>query len=516
KPGIVLVGRPNVGKSTLFNRLTRSRDALVADLPGLTRDRHYGQGRLGGKPYLVIDTGGFEPLSTDGILSRMALQTEQAIDEADAILFLVDGRTGITPLDAEIAQRLRKSGRPVHVVVNKAEGMRPGVVSADFHALGLGEPLAISAAHGEGVPALIEQVLSAFPDAEEGDAGDDQQDKAPSAVKVVIAGRPNVGKSTLINALLGEERVIAFDQPGTTRDAIHIDFERNGRQYVLIDTAGLRRRGKVSEAIEKFSVIKTLQAIEEAQVVILVLDARQDISDQDAHIAGFVLETGRALVVAVNKWDGLDRYAREQIKEALERQLTFIDFARFHYVSALRGQGLDALFRSVDAAYKAATADLPTPKLTRTLNDAVARQAPPRAGLFRPKLRYAHQGGRNPPVIVIHGNALDKIADSYRRYLEHTFREVFRLQGTPLRIQFNVADNPFADKKPPEQNRRKPKAADTTAPPTKRVVSIKKDAANKAAGQPRLPEVSAQNHPPGKGRSKVAVRPKTFARARSK
>lgn len=507
KPSIVLVGRPNVGKSTLFNRLTRSRDALVADLPGLTRDRHYGQGRLGSKPYLVIDTGGFEPLTTDGIMSRMALQTEQAIDEADSVLFLVDGRTGITPLDREIAQRLRKSGRPVLVAVNKAEGMRPGVVSADFHALGLGEPMAISAAHGEGVPALIEQALSAFPDAEENNQ--DRQD-ALGAVKVVIVGRPNVGKSTMINALLGEERVIAFDQPGTTRDAIHVDFERGGRRYILIDTAGLRRRGKVSEVIEKFSVIKTLQAIEEAQVVILVLDARQDISDQDAHIASFIREAGRALVVAVNKWDGLDRYVREQIKEALERQLSFIDFARFHYVSALRGQGLEALFRSVDAAYQAATADLPTPKLTRTLGDAVARQAPPRAGLFRPKLRYAHQGGRNPPLIVIHGNALDKIPDSYRRYLEHTFRDVFKLQGTPLRIQFNVADNPFADKKPPEQNRRKPKAEETTS----RVVSVRKEATKKAAAQPRQSGETAANNPLGKGRPKTAVRPKAFTRSR--
>jgi GTP-binding protein len=459
KPSIVLVGRPNVGKSTLFNRLTRSRDALVADIPGLTRDRHYGHGRLGGKPYLVIDTGGFEPLATDGIMHRMARQTEQAMDEADSVIFVVDGRTGITPLDKEIANRLRTSGRPVLVAVNKAEGMKHGVVIADFHELGLGEPWAISATHGEGVHALIEQALQPYPEPSDDAAEND-------VIKVAIVGRPNVGKSTMINALLGEERVIAFDQPGTTRDAIHVDFERGGRKYTLIDTAGLRRRGKVFETIEKFSVIKTLQAIEGAQVVILVLDARQDISDQDAHIAGFVRESGRALVVAINKWDGLDAYLREQIKEALESQLSFIDFARFHYVSALRGQGLESLFRSVDAVYKAATADLPTPKLTRALADAVARQAPPRSGLFRPKLRYAHQGGKNPPLIVVHGNALDKVPDSYRRYLEHTFREVFQLQGTPLRIQFNVSRNPFADKKPPDQNRRKPKPEETRKPVT--------------------------------------------------
>ncbi|WP_299070350.1 ribosome biogenesis GTPase Der, partial [Accumulibacter sp.] len=437
KTSIVLVGRPNVGKSTLFNRLTRTRDALVADLPGLTRDRHYGHGKLGSKPYLVIDTGGFEPLAKDGIMYHMARQTEQAIDEADVVILVVDGRSGLTALDKEIANRLRKVDRPVLVAVNKSEGMSVGVVVSDFHELGLGEPLAISAAHGEGVRALIDLALEPCAEAV---ASEPESD----VVKVAIVGRPNVGKSTLINALLGEDRVIAFDQPGTTRDAIEVDFERGGKKYTLIDTAGLRRRGRVFETIEKFSVIKTLQAVEDAQVVILVLDARQDIAEQDAHIAAFIRESGRALVVAVNKWDGLDSYVREQIKGALEGQLGFIDFARFHYVSALRGQGLEPLFRSVDAAYRAAIADLPTPQLTRTLSEAVARQAPPRSGLFRPKLRYAHQGGRNPPLIVIHGNALDKVPESYRRYLEHTFREVFKLQGTPLRIQFNVSSNPFA------------------------------------------------------------------------
>ncbi|TXH28874.1 MAG: ribosome biogenesis GTPase Der [Elusimicrobia bacterium] len=447
KATVVLVGRPNVGKSTLFNRLTRSRDALVADLPGLTRDRHYGHGRVGSKPYLVIDTGGFEPLARDGIVSAMARQTEQAIGEADVVIFLVDGRSGVTALDKEIANRLRKGRRPVWVAVNKSEGLSRGVVSADFHELGLGEPLPISAAHGEGVQALIDLALQPLPDA-------DATSPAGDSIRVAIVGRPNVGKSTMVNSLLGEERVIAFDQPGTTRDAIAIDFERGGSAYTLVDTAGLRRRGKVFEAIEKFSVIKTLQAIEEAQVVILVLDARQDIADQDAHIAAFIRESGRALVVAVNKWDGLDSYVREQVKEALANQLRFIDFARFHYVSALTGQGLESLMSSVDQAYRAATADLPTPKLTRVLNEAVARQAPPRSGQFRPKLRYAHQGGRNPPLIVIHGNALDQVSESYRRYLERTFRQAFTLQGTPLRIQFKASSNPFTDGKPPVQTPR--------------------------------------------------------------
>ena len=478
KPTIALVGRPNVGKSTLFNRLTKTRDALVADIPGLTRDRHYGHGKLGSKPYLVVDTGGFEPLAKDGIMHEMARQTEQAIAEADAIVFVVDGRTGITALDKEIANKLRKVNRTVVVAVNKSEGMTRGVVVADFHELGLGEPLAISATHGEGVRHLVEQVLEPYPEPSDEEEKDD-------VLKVAIVGRPNVGKSTMINALLGEERVIAFDLPGTTRDSIYVDFEREGRKYTLIDTAGLRRKGKVFESIEKFSVIKTLQSIEDAHVVVLVLDACQDISDQDAHIAGFVLESGRALVVAVNKWDGLDNYKREQIKQELETRLKFLDFARFHYVSALKGQGLVQVFRSVDAAYKAATADLSTPQLTRTLIDAVARQAPPRSGIFRPKLRYAHQGGRNPPVIVIHGNALDQVPDSYRRYLEHVFREVFKLQGTPLRIQFNVSQNPFAERKPVEKTRRRPKPEEKSGhAPAKAKVGPRKPAAT-AATAPR-------------------------------
>jgi GTP-binding protein len=440
-PVIALVGRPNVGKSTLFNRLTRSRDALVADIPGLTRDRHYGRGRVGSKPFLVVDTGGLEPGARSGIFHEMARQSIQAVDEADVVLFLVDGREGLTPADEEIGRELRKRAKRLTLVVNKSEGRTRDAVAAEFHALGLGEPAAISAAHGDAVDALIEAVLEPFP------AQEPAPERDPGRVRVAVVGRPNVGKSTLVNALLGEERVIAFDQPGTTRDSIHIDFERGARRYTLIDTAGLRRRGKVEETAEKFSVIKTLQSIEDAHVAILVLDARQDVVDQDAHIAGFILEAGRALVVAVNKWDGTDEAARAQIKRDLERKLSFLDFARTHFISALTGHGLGALLQSVDQAYAAAMTKMPTPKLTRALIEATSRQPPPRAGLFRPKLRYAHQGGSNPPIIVIHGTQLNSLPDTYRRYLSRCFAETFKLQGTPLRLQFKVTENPYARRK---------------------------------------------------------------------
>lgn len=440
KPTIVLVGRPNVGKSTLFNRLTRTRDALVADQPGLTRDRHYGLGRVGDRDYLVVDTAGFDPVAKDGIMHEMARQAEQAIAEADVLLFLVDGRMGLTPHDEQIAVRLRRAGRPVHLIVNKAEGMNRALVAADFHALGLGDPLPVSAAHGDGVKQLIDMVLADFPLDE---AEDEASGRGP---RIAIVGRPNVGKSTLVNSLLGEERVIAFDMPGTTRDAIAIPFERGGKDYTLIDTAGLRRRGKIFEAVEKFSVIKTLQAIEQANVIVLVLDASQDISDQDAHIAGFVLDAGRALVVAVNKWDSIDDYRRELIKRDIDRKLGFLSFARFHYISALKGAGVGAVMKSVDAAYAAAMSNLSTPRLTRTLQAAVAKQAPPRHGVFRPKMRYAHQGGTNPPIVVIHGAALDHVPTSYVRFLERTFMDAFKLQGTPLRIQFRSSHNPFITK----------------------------------------------------------------------
>jgi GTP-binding protein len=439
KPVIALVGRPNVGKSTLFNRLTRSRDALVADLPGLTRDRHYGEGRVGERPFLVIDTGGFEPVAKEGIFHEMAKQTKQAIVEADVVVFIVDGRQGLTPHDKTITDFLRKSGRPVLLVVNKAEGMRYTAVTADFYELGLGDPYVISAAHGDGVADLVEEALNSI--------GAKEPDEEPASdargIRIAIVGRPNVGKSTLVNTLLGEERVIAFDMPGTTRDSIEIAFEREGKHYSLIDTAGIRRRGKVFEAIEKFSVVKTLQSVSEANVVILLLDAQQDISEQDAHIAGFILEAGRALVVGVNKWDGLDKDKRDDIKRDVERKLNFLSFAKFHFISATNGTGIAPLMKSVDAAYKAAMAKLPTPKLTRALEEAVEHQQPRRKGSIRPKLRYAHQGGQNPPIIVIHGNALEAIDASYKRYLETRFRETFSLVGTPLRIELRSSKNPF-------------------------------------------------------------------------
>ena len=441
-PTIVIVGRPNVGKSTLFNRFTRSRDALVADIPGLTRDRHYGRGRVGDKSYIVVDTGGFEPVAHDGILHAMAQQTLLAIDEADAILLLVDGRHGLTPQDRIIAEQLRKTGRKIWLVVNKAEGMQPATVNAEFHELALGDPLAISAAHGEGVSDLADLITADFSVKEE--AAEADSDAAPETrPRIAIVGRPNVGKSTLVNCLLGEERVLVFDQPGTTRDSIYIDFERAGRNYTLIDTAGMRRRGNIADVVEKFSVIKTLQAIEDANVVILVLDAREPITDQDAHIAGFILESGRALAVAVNKWDGLNPEERDWTKRSLARTLNFIEFAPAHYISALAGAGIKPLLDAVERAYQAAMVKLPTPKLTRALIAAIARQSPPRSGMFRPKLRYAHQGGSNPPRIVIHGTALNQISDSYRRYLERFFRETFQLQGTPLKIEFRQGRNPY-------------------------------------------------------------------------
>ncbi len=440
-PTLVLVGRPNVGKSTLFNRLTRTRDALVADLPGLTRDRHYGRGRIGERPYLVVDTGGLEPVAKEGILHEMAKQTRQAVDEADLVLFIVDGRDGLTPQDRIIATQLRKTGRPVLLLVNKTEGMQRARATADFHELGLSEPLPISSAHGDNVAEMIELALQELPAS---DAEDEAKSDHP---KLAIVGRPNVGKSTLVNAILGEERVIAFDQPGTTRDSIHIDFERAGKQYTIIDTAGVRRRGKIDEAIEKFSVVKTLQAIEDANVVVLVVDASEQITEQDAHLADFVLQAGRALVLAVNKWDGLDHYKRDMVKIEIERKLHFLDFAKHHFISALNGTGVEALLKSVNQAYAAAMTKLPTPQLTRVLEEAVQRQQPPRSGAFRPKMRYAHQGGSNPPLIVIHGNALEKVSGTYQRYLEKVFREAFRLQGTPLRIEFKSGGNPYAEKK---------------------------------------------------------------------
>ncbi len=462
-PVVVLIGRPNVGKSTMFNRLTRSRDALVADLPGLTRDRQYGRGRMGPVPYLIVDTGGFEPDSRTGISSHMAKQTRQALVEADYIIFVVDGRDGLVPHDLDIGMELRRHTDKVTVVVNKTEGMARTTVSAEFFQLGLGEPVAVSSAHGDGVAEMIDQVLESEAKAVQEEAArlaaeqTDEQAPAPAfdpdnptstpvedwRIRIAVIGRPNVGKSTLINTLLGEERVVAFDQPGTTRDSISIDFERAGQRYTLIDTAGVRRRARVSEAIEKFSVIKTLQAIEACNVCVLLLDAGESISDQDAHLAGHIMEAGRALVVAVNKWDLPDSDQRRWLKVEVERKFHFLSFARFHFVSALKAQGIGSLLKSVDRAYMAAMAKLSTPKITRVLHDAVTRQEPPRKGPIRPKLRYAHQGGQNPPIIIVHGNALNHVSASYTRYLEGVFRREFKLDGTPLRVEYRTSANPY-------------------------------------------------------------------------
>ena len=496
-PVVALIGRPNVGKSTLFNRLTRSRAALVYDRPGLTRDRHYGQAQVGDRRFIAIDTGGFEPVVKDGIVAAMARQTRLAILEADVVLLVVDGRDGLSPHDQTIVDELRRSRARVFIAVNKAEGLPREQVAAEFWALGLGEPWAISAAHGDGVRDLLEIALEGLAGGElepqaEVDDSDDSDDSdlhgganpvqgelepadgedspgdeesidgltqaeadartaaeesvphSTKPIRIAIVGRPNVGKSTLVNTLLGEERMIAFDQPGTTRDAVAVPFLRDGRPYVLIDTAGVRRRGKVTDAVEKFSVVKTLQAIDVSHVVVLMLDAQDGVMEQDAHLASFILESGRALVVAVNKWDGLDAGARERIRGEFARKLYFLSWARTHFVSALVGFGVGAVLRSVDSAYAAAHRKLSTPRLTRVINDAVERQNPPRRGMTRPKLRFAHQGGRNPPIIVVHGNSLADIPETYRRYLEGAIRAKFDLEGTPMRIEFRTGANPFA------------------------------------------------------------------------
>ncbi|MDM0044107.1 ribosome biogenesis GTPase Der [Variovorax dokdonensis] len=445
KPVIALVGRPNVGKSTLFNRLTKTRDAIVADFAGLTRDRHYGNGRAGNREYIVIDTGGFEPDAGSGIYSEMAKQTRQAVAEADVVIFVVDARDGLSAQDHDIANELRRLGKPCILVANKAEGMQSSARLVDFYELGFGEVHAVSAAHGQGVRDIVDLALESLnlPDVEEDDFGDDAEAKP---IRLAVAGRPNVGKSTLINTWLGEERLVAFDMPGTTRDAITVPFERNGQRFELIDTAGLRRKGRVFEAIEKFSVVKTLQAIESANVVLLLLDATQGVTDQDAHIAGYILESGRAVVIAVNKWDAVDAYQREQVNRQIESRLPFLKFASLNFISAAKRQGLGPVWQAIAQAHKAATRKMSTPVLTRLLQEAVQFQTPKKTGMFRPKLRYAHQGGMNPPVIVIHGNSLEHVTDAYRRFLEGRFRKEFDLVGTPLRIEFKTSHNPFADK----------------------------------------------------------------------
>ena len=444
KPVIALVGRPNVGKSTIFNRLTKTRDAIVADFAGLTRDRHYGNGTLGSHEYIVIDTGGFEPDAVAGIYKEMAKQTRQAVAEADVVVFVVDGRAGISAQDHDIANYLRKLGKPTVLAANKAEGMTEGVQLAEFFELGLGEVLPISAAHGQGMRSLVDMALAPLnlPDPEE-----EPEPQDPSVIRLAVAGRPNVGKSTLINTWLGEERLVAFDLPGTTRDAISVPFERGGQKFELIDTAGLRRKGKVFEAIEKFSVVKTLQAIENCNVALLLLDATQGVTDQDAHIAGYILESGRAVVLAINKWDAVDSYQREQLARSVETRLGFLKFASIHNISAIKRQGLAPVWKSIIQAHASANRKMSTPVLTRLLLEAVQfQQQPQRSGIFRPKLRYAHQGGMNPPIIIVHGNSLDHVTEAYKRYLEGRFRKEFDLVGTPMRIQMKSSQNPFKDK----------------------------------------------------------------------
>ncbi|MBI5277866.1 MAG: ribosome biogenesis GTPase Der [Burkholderiales bacterium] len=444
KPVMALVGRPNVGKSTLFNRLTKSRDAIVADFAGLTRDRHYGNAKQGRYEFIVIDTGGFEPTAETGIYSEMAKQTRQAVAEADVVVFVVDARAGLSAQDHEIGNYLRKLGKPALLVANKAEGMTEGVQLTEFYELGLGEVLPVSAAHGQGIRTMVEMAFEPLNLPEVDDQAAEAQQSG--IIKLAVAGRPNVGKSTLINTWLGEERLVAFDLPGTTRDAISVPFERNGQKFELIDTAGLRRKGKVFEAIEKFSVVKTLQAIESANVVLLLLDATQGITDQDAHIAGYILESGRAVVLAINKWDAVDDYQRELLRRQVEARLPFLKFADLHFISAKKRQGIGPLWASITQAYKAAFVKMTTPVLTRLLLEAVQFQQPKRSGMFRPKLRYAHQGGMNPPVIVVHGNSLEHVTDAYKRFLEGRFRKEFKLAGTPLRIEMRTSKNPYADK----------------------------------------------------------------------
>ena len=444
KPVIALVGRPNVGKSTLFNRLTKSRDAIVADYAGLTRDRHYGDAKQGGHEFIVIDTGGFEPEKPTGIVAMMARQTKAAVAEADAVIFVVDSRNGVSGQDHDIARYLRGANKRVLLCVNKAEGLSESPLLAEFHELGMGEPHPISASHGQGIRSLIDAALVDFPEPELEEA-ESLEDKP---IRLAVAGRPNVGKSTLINTWLGEERLVAFDQPGTTRDAISVPFERAGQQFELIDTAGLRRKGKVFEAIEKFSVVKTLQAISDANVVLLLIDATQGVSDQDAHIAGYILEAGRAVVIAINKWDAVDAYQREMLARSIEQRLSFLKFAPVLHISAIKRQGLAPVWKAIADAHASAIRKMPTPILTRLLQEAVVHQAPQRNGAFRPKLRYAHQGGQNPPIVVIHGTGLEHVTEAYKRFLEGRVREHFKLVGTPLRIQFKSASNPFDQGKP--------------------------------------------------------------------
>jgi GTP-binding protein len=445
RPVIALVGRPNVGKSTLFNRLTRSRDALVANLPGLTRDRQYGEGSFSGQSYIVIDTGGITGYE-EGIDAEMASQSLQAIEEASVCLFLVDARDGLTPDDSRILDHLRKRNKQAYLVVNKIDGLDPQQALTDFYSLGMADVFGITATQGRGVNVLMKAVLGEAEQDRQSEAGEGDQEGQPKGIKIAIAGRPNVGKSTLVNRLLGEDRVVVYDQPGTTRDSVYVQFERRGKQYTFIDTAGVRRRGKTKETVEKFSVVKSLQAIQDANVVILVIDAQQGLVEQDLHLLGYVIDSGRALVVAINKWDGMEQDNKQQLRSDLERRLMFCDFARFHFISALHGTGVGDLYKSIHSAYASAMKELPTNTLTKLLGDIVAEHAPPVINGRRIKLRYAHAGGHNPPTIIIHGKQTEKLPAHYARYLEKSFRKVLRMEGTPLRIEFKSDANPFTAK----------------------------------------------------------------------
>jgi len=442
RPVIALVGRPNVGKSTLFNRLTRSRDALVANIPGLTRDRQYGQGVLGNRPYIVIDTGGITG-DEQGIDFEMASQSLQAIEEADAVLFLVDAKDGLTPVDTSILDHLRKNNKKVYLVVNKVDGLDVDQALAEFYSTGVEQLYPITATQGRGVSKMMDNVLSAFPQDE---IEDEDQQVDQGNIKIAIAGCPNVGKSTLVNRMLGEERVVVYDQPGTTRDSIFIPFERHGKHYTLIDTAGIRRRGKTREVAEKFSVVKSLQSIQDANVVVMVLDARKGIVEQDLHLLDYVIEAGRGLVIALNKWDGMDVDQRAHVKSEIKRRLSFADFAQVHFISALHGTGVGDLYKSIHKAYQSSRKELSTNLLTRILQAATAEHAPPTVNNRRIKLRYAHTGGHNPPIIVIHGKQTEKLPDSYRRFLEKYFRKALKLEGTPVRIELKSSENPFIEK----------------------------------------------------------------------
>ncbi|RDL43407.1 ribosome biogenesis GTPase Der [Marinomonas piezotolerans] len=443
-PVIALVGRPNVGKSTLFNCLTRTRDALVADYPGLTRDRKYGDGKAGEHEFIVIDTGGISG-DEQGIDEHMARQSLQAIEEADAVLFLVDGRHGLNPADEMIANHLRRSNKPKFLVVNKTDGINEDIALADFYALGMGQLYSIAAAHGKGVRILIDTVMEGF--ADQVAEARSQVELGSKGIRIGVVGRPNVGKSTLVNRMLGEERVVVYDLPGTTRDSVYIPYKRHDKDYTLIDTAGVRRRKHVKEAVEKFSIVKTLQAIQDANVVICVIDSHEDLVEQDLHMIGYVLDAGRGLVIAINKWDGLTKDEREHIKKEVERRLGFVPYAKVHYISALHGTGVGDLYETIEQTYESCYAKWSTNRLTRILEDAVSEHQPPMVKGRRIKLRYAHQGGSNPPRIVVHGNQTNSLPGSYKRYLENKFRTILNITGTPISFEFKSSDNPFAPTK---------------------------------------------------------------------